>query len=122
VEEKIETRVSPQKVWASWERAYEKQGEGVSIQEKEKGVSKSKGFRYQIYDVVPGKQFSIVWKTLFVRLHFSHLVVPTKWGSEIRYSVQIKGPFAWPVRFFLGNKIRRNIGLVLKAIVRQLEA
>ncbi len=111
MEERIETRVSPEKVWSSWERAHE-------IVEGRKGVKK---FRYQVLNVVPGKRFSILWKTLFVRLLFSHSVSPTKWGSEICYSVQIKGPFAWPVRWLLGKKIRQNIGLVLKAIVSQLE-
>ncbi len=123
MEERIEARVSPETVWASWESAHEKHGQNT-IQEGQKGVSKgvrAKGFRYQVLDVIPGKQFSILWKTLFVRLLFCHSVSPTKWGSEIRYSVQIKGPFAWLIRWLLGNKIRRNIGLVLKAIVKQLE-
>jgi hypothetical protein len=109
MKEKIETRVAPEKVWASWERAYEKQ----------KGVAGK--FQYQVLDVIPGEQFTILWKTFFVKLLFSHIVSPTKLGSEICYSVKIKGPFAWPVRWFLGNKIRYNIGLVLKAIVKQLE-
>lgn len=114
MEEKIETRVSSEKVWASWEKAYHKQ-KGTTANEK------GKDFKYQVLDVVPGEQFTILWKTLFVRLFFSHRVSPTKWGSEICYSVRIKGPFAWPVRWLLGNKIRQNISLVLKAIVRQLE-
>jgi hypothetical protein len=127
MEERIEARVPPEKVWASWERAHATHSEGVAqpkIVEGQKGVSKAlnmKGFRYQLLDVVPGKQFSILWKTLFVRLLFSHSVSPARSGSEIRYSVHIKGPFAWPVRWFLGKKIRQNICLVLKAIVKQLE-
>jgi len=109
MEQKIETRVCPEKVWASWERAYEKQ----------KGVSGK--FKYQVLDIVPGEQFTILWKTFFVKLFFSHIVSPSRVGSQICYSVKIKGPFAWPVRFLLGKKIRQNIGLVLKAIVKQLE-
>jgi hypothetical protein len=123
MQQNIETKVPPEKVWASWEKAHEKNGQ-PKIEEGQKGISKgvnANGFKYQVFDVVPGKQFSILWKTLFVRLLFSHSVRPTKWGSEIQYSVKIKGLFAWPVRFFLGKKIRQNIGLVLKAIVKQLE-
>ena len=123
MEQKIDARVSPGKVWESWERAHEKHGQG-RIEEGQKGVSKgrnAKGFRYKVLDVVPGQQFSILWKTLFVRLLFSHSVSPTRWGCEIRYSVRITGPFAWPVRWFLGNKIQQNISLVLKEIVKQLE-
>jgi len=123
MEQRIEAAVAPEKVWESWERAHEKQGQ-AKIMDGQKGVSKGlgkKGFRYQVLDVVPGLKFSILWKTLFVRLLFTHSVSPTRWGSEIRYSVTIKGPFAWPVRWFLGKKIEQNIRLVLKAIVKQLE-
>lgn len=123
MEERIETRVCPQKVWQAWEKAHLHHG-GQAIAEGQQGISKgksAKGFRYEIVDVIPGERFSILWKTLFVRLLFSHFVSPTNRGSEIRYSVRIKGLFAWPVRCFLGNKIRQNIRLVLKTMVSQLE-
>ncbi|MDE3046496.1 MAG: hypothetical protein KGJ02_07620 [Verrucomicrobiota bacterium] len=123
MEEKIEARVSPAKVWEAWERAHAQHGQSgiVNGQKGVSGASQSK-LRYEVVDVIPGQQFSVIWKTLFVRLVFSHTVKPTPRGSEIRYSVQIKGPFSWPVRWLLGNKIRRNIGSVLRAIVKQLEA
>ncbi len=119
----IEARVSPQKVWEAWEKAHEMHGR-QGLESGIKGHSKSggkKGFSYQILDVVPGKSFSILWKTFFVRLIFTHNVKPSKRGSEITYEVQIKGLFAWPVRWMLGNKIKSNIDLVLKQIVKQLE-
>lgn len=117
MEEMIEARVSPDQVWDAWERAHSLHGP-QGIESGQKGKSK---FKYKILDVKKGESFSILWKTLFVRLVFNHSVKPTKRGSEIRYKVQIKGPFAWPVRWLLGNKIKQNISLVLKAIVRQLE-
>lgn len=120
----ITTRVAPHKVWEVWERAHEHHG-ATGIVEGRKGVSNNanaKGFKYQVVDVTPGEQFSIIWKTLFVRLIFTHCVKATPRGSEIAYSVQIKGLFAWPVRYFLGNKIQQNISLVLKTMVKQLEA
>ena len=119
----IEARVSPAKVWETWEKAHAVHGEKL-IEAGFRGRAKSggkKGFKYEILDVVPGKSFSILWKTLFVRLIFNHVVTPTKRGSEIRYSFQIKGLFAWPVRKVLGKKIQANLGLVLRAIVKQLE-
>lgn len=115
MEEIIEARVDPQDVWATWERAHGVNG----LEAGDKG--KSTKFKYKILDVEKGKKFSILWKTLFVRLIFSHEVLPTKNGSKITYRVKIKGLFSWPVRFFLGNKIQSNIRLVLKAIVRDLE-
>jgi hypothetical protein len=122
MEESLEIRVSPEKVWASWENAHAKHGS--KIKEGHRGISKgekSKGFRYQVLDVIPGRQFTILWKTLFVRLLFSHCVTPIREGSEIRYTIRIKGFFAWPVRWFLGKSIRQNVRLVLKTLAQQLE-
>lgn len=123
MKELIEARVPPKRVWDAWERAHAIHGQG-KIVSGQKGVSKAEGksaFKYQVLEVQPGQSFSILWKTLFVRLIFTHTVTPTHRGSEISYGVQIKGPFAWPVRWALGNKIKRNIAQVLKAIVKQLE-
>lgn len=120
MEHRIETKVPPIKVWAAWEKAHAAHHQ-KKIVTGSKGKAGKKGFKYQILDVVPGKSFSILWKTLFVRLIFTHVVLPTKRGSEIRYSFKIQGPFAWPVRWILGKKIHANLALVLKAIVKQLE-
>ena len=123
MEEKIEARVKPDVVWQAWETAHAKHGQG-NLTTGQIGESKAEGsskFRYKVLDVVPGKEFTILWKTLFVKLIFRHTVAPTPRGSLISYSVQIKGPFAWPVRFVLGKKIQTNISAVLKAIVKQLE-
>ncbi len=117
MEEMIEARVNPEEVWEAWEKAHAFHGQ-QGIEAGQKGKSR---FKYKIIDVKKGESFSILWKTLFVRLIFNHSVKPTRRGSEIRYQVQIKGLFAWPVRWLLGNKIKSNIALVLKAIVRQLE-
>lgn len=108
MEEMIETRVSPEVVWEYWE--------------KKMDVGQTGKFRYKILDLRKGESFSILWKTLFVRLIFNHSVKPTHKGSEICYQVQIKGLFAWPVRWLIGAKVKRNIGYVLKAIVKDLEA
>lgn len=117
MEEQIETRVSPQEVWAAWERAHAMKG-GERIEEGQQGKSK---FRYKVLEVKKGESFSILWKSLFVRLIFCHRVGPSKRGSLISYKVQIKGPFAWPIRWLIGEKIRKNIGLVLKSMVKELE-
>lgn len=107
----IEARVNPETVWAAWERAHQ-------LEVGHKGKST---FRYQILDVKKGESFSILWKGLFVRLVFSHAVAKTSKGCQIQYTVQIKGLFAWPVRWFLQEKIKRNIRSVMKAFVAQLE-
>jgi len=111
MEERIETRAKSVKVWEMWEHVHSQQGRA--------GVSGR--FRYQVTDVVPGVGFTVIWKTLFARLIFRHSVQPTPRGSEILYTVEIKGPFAWFIRWILGNKIRRNIRSVLQEMVRRLE-
>jgi hypothetical protein len=128
MEEKIETRISPERIWEAWEKAHASQN-GATIVTGRVGqteVNRGQGkkgarFKYEICDVVKGERFSLIWKTLFVRLIFTHSVLPKKRGSEIRYSVQIRGFFAIPVRWLLGNKIRYNISQVLKTMVKQLE-
>jgi hypothetical protein len=112
-------RVSPERVWKAWVKAH-----AVEL------VSGSKGYReqgkrkipYQIIDVVPGKSFSILWKSMFVRFVFLHEVIPSLRGSEIRYDFQVTGPLAWMVRWMLVPKIRSNLSFVLKEFVKQLEA
>ncbi|MBI3508422.1 MAG: hypothetical protein HY069_02140 [Chlamydiia bacterium] len=109
MEEIIETKVSPQVVWQAWER----------FQQGEKG--RAGAFKYRILQVEPGKSFSILWKTLFVRLIFTHRVELTPTGSKVGYEIQIKGLFAYPVRWLIGNKIRRNTAALLRSFVKQLE-
>lgn len=109
MEEQIETRASAAQVWQAWGQARTGQaGDGAKK-------------RYRIVDVKDGESFSILWKSLFVRLLFRHKVTPTKSGSLISYSVQIGGLFGWAVRRLIGNKIRNNLSVVLKTMVKQLE-
>jgi hypothetical protein len=114
----IESSVKPETVWKAWESAHAIHANGPIVPGKR---SKSTGFKYKILDVVDGVRFSILWKSLFVRMVFTHSVKPAKKGSEIRYSAEIQGFFAWPVRFMLKNKIRKNLTFVLKQFTAQLE-
>jgi len=108
MEEQIETRVGPQTVWKAWER--------VRTSTPEKGKP-----RFKVFDIKNGESFSILWKSLFVRLIFTHKVQPAKKGSLITYQVAIKGPFAIPVRWLIGKKIQKNVSHVLKSMVKELE-
>ena len=117
MEASIEVGVSPEAVWRAWEKAHSIH----SAQPIEPGQrAKSTGFKYRILDVVPGERFSILWKNLFVRMIFTHSVQPLNTGAKIRYTAEIKGLFAWPVRFMLKNKIRKNLAFVLKEFAKQL--
>ena len=121
IESVIQTRVSPDRVWQAWSAAHSMDKEFAP---KQKGVLRTDGgskFSYRILDVKEGESFSILWKSMFVRLVFTHTVVSKAKGSEISYRVQIRGFFAWPVRYFLSEKIRRNLHSILKSLVNELE-
>jgi hypothetical protein len=121
--EVVEARVPPENVWELWEKAHAKNGQPL-IEKGQVSYSKGEGksqFKYEILDVLDKQRFSILWKTLFVRLIFTHEVTASDTGSRICYRVDIRGFFGRPVRWLLGAKIRQNISLVLKAVVRQLE-
>lgn len=112
----LETRAKPTRVWEAWEQQHRATG----ITQGTKGVVKK--FHYQFVEVIPFQKFTLCWKTLFVRLYFIHEVKPSPRGSEITYSAKLTGLFAWPVRLILGRKIEQNLGLVLRALVRGLDA
>lgn len=108
-QETIETRVPSHIVWRAWER----------FQTGEKG--KSGSFKYTVLAIDPGKSFSILWKTLFARLIFTHIVEPTGEGCRISYRIEVRGPFAYPIRLLIGKKLRKNVTALLKSFVSQLE-
>jgi hypothetical protein len=117
MEETIEVGVTPQQVWEMWGKAHVLHGQkGI-----EAGQTGKYQFRYQILDVKEGESFSILWKTLFVRLVFSHSVKPAQKGAQICYAVSVKGLFAWPVHWLLRKKLKANMAAVLQAMARQLE-
>ncbi|HAB99564.1 MAG TPA: hypothetical protein DCE71_07075, partial [Parachlamydiales bacterium] len=113
----------PSRIWASWQAAHATAGQ-KDMNSGQKGVSKKEGlsgFKYQMQQVKEGESFSILWKTLFVRLVFTYTVKPIPKGSKVSCSVEILGFFAWPVRWALKNKIRKNLSQALGAMVKQLE-
>lgn len=118
MEAAIETLAPPEAVWRAWEKAHALHANGP-IEPGQR--AKRAGFKYKIIDVVAGERFSISWKSLFVRMVFTHSVKAVKRGSEIRYAAELKGLFAWPVRLLLKNKIRKNLAFVLKEFTKQLE-
>jgi hypothetical protein len=118
MEATIESRLSPETIWKAWESAHATHANSP-IEPGQR--SKSTGFKYQILDVVKGERFSILWKSLFVRMIFTHSVRAVGRGSEIRYTAEMKGLFAGLVKFVLKNKIQRNLSFVLKEFTKQLE-
>ncbi|MBF8263386.1 MAG: hypothetical protein HW387_1051 [Parachlamydiales bacterium] len=122
IESEIETKVSSQTVWQAWKKAH---AMDATFLPGHKGALKTEGgsrFTYRILDVRDGESFTILWKSMFVRLIFTHAVIPQLRGAKISYRVQIKGFFAWPVRYFLSEKIRRNLKSILKSLVKELES
>jgi hypothetical protein len=116
IQSTIVTKAPPEAVWAIWKKAHNMD---ESFVPGKKG--KAKALSYRILEVSEGSYFTILWKSLFVKLLFSHRVAPAKGGAEICYSVEIRGPFAWPMRLLLRSKIERNLAFVLKSLGKELE-
>lgn len=120
---RIRTRLAPAIIWQAWQRSHAASGLS-QMHSGKKGISRgagSSGFKYQIQDVVEGESFSIRWKSFLATLAFTYKVEPLSVGSEISCSVTIHGLLSRPVRWILGNKIRKNLADALSSLVRQLE-
>lgn len=115
IQSTIVTKASPEAVWAAWKKAHNM---GEDFVPGKKG--KTKSLSYKILEVSEGSHFTILWKSLFAKMLFRHAVVEKPGGSEICYSVQIRGILAWPLSFLLRSKIERNLALVLKAFSKSL--
>lgn len=121
IQSTVKTKATPQAVWEMWRKIHN-MDETFAVGKK--GSLKGRGrahMKYRILEVSEGKHFSILWKSLFVRLVFTHAVFASLKGAEIRYTVQVKGPLAWPMRFLLGSKIGRNLDLVLQSLSKELD-
>lgn len=121
--QQIYAKVAPQKVWAAWEKAHSLHSNSAFApgQKAKTQGEKAKGFKYKIIDLEQGESFTILWKSYFARLLFTHRVRPQSNGSLIEMGFQIKGPFAWPLRWMLEKKIQKNLAHVLAQMAKQLE-
>lgn len=120
--EEVEASVPPEIVWDSWKKAHgihSDQPFEVGVKGKTKKEA-GRGFRYKIVDIKEKESFSIVWNSYFAKLVFIHRVKSVPRGSKIQMDFQITGPLAWPLRFLLQKKIKKNISHVLKEMARQL--
>ena len=122
IQSTIETKAAPAQVWDLWRSAHQMDETFVPGKKGSWKGKRSGSFSYRILEVSEGKSFAICWKSLFVRLIFTHSVAETPKGSQICYRVQIRGPFAWPMRRLLAGKIQKNLSLVLTSLARELEA
>lgn len=118
---KLTTSVPPETIWRAWEEAHRLSSSAPLTAGKEKYLAANGKFRYQIVEVVPHKKFSLLWKTLFIHLLFTHEVERTPFGSEISYRVQVKGLFAPFVRWALKSKLEASLDSILRSFVDQLE-
>lgn len=118
MQDSVEVKASPAEVWAAWERAYQRQGGGKMSSGQTLKTEGTKSLSFRIEDVKEGERFSLLWKSLWLRLCFSHEVVPTKEGSKITYSFAVRGFLSLPVRWLLRKKLSRNLSLVLRSFAK----
>lgn len=120
------SEVTPSRIWEHWKKAspfnhWDSASNTMAEDHKGHVVSnKGKAVPYKILEVKEGKSFTICWKALFLRLIFTYQVDPMKNGSNITYSVQIKGIFSLPIRFILRRKIQKSLDEGLRSFVDKL--
>lgn len=124
---KTETKVFPKIVWETWKNTHywdtHKGNENFRVGQKGKAVSrKGRKARFIIADIKEGKSFTLIWKAFLVRLVFNHEVLPKERGSVITYRVRFSGLFAYPVKWLLSNKLKRDLTRALKVFVNRLES
>ena len=126
VEEQIETKAAPKKIWQAWNEAYRKGGpekkkEGFKEGTKGKVASKGKSVRFEIIDVKKNETFTTLWKSFLVKFFFIYSVKSLPKGSVITCRVKVGGFLGFLVAPFLKKKIRKNVQSFLQDFVYQIE-
>ncbi len=115
-------KISPDVVWRAWQQSQSLRG-GTTITNGAKGFLQGNGNKkiaYKIIDVIPGKTFSLVCGSRWIRIVFIHKVVPLGSGSQIEYNFRIEGFWGWAVRWVLNHSIRANLSAALQDFVSKI--
>ncbi len=123
IEESIETRVAPKKVWRAWVEHWKRAGKGT-FKEGLQGFVIQKGRKapFKISNIVPNKSFQVNWHAFLMCMIFTYSVDPkVKRGSKIRCEVNFRGFLAGPVGLFLKKRLKKSVGESLEQFVSQLE-
>lgn len=116
IHSEIKTDLSPKIIWSSWKRAFEFNGSSLKVGEKGKAA-----VRFQILDVIEGKSYTIVWKSLFTKISYTYQVSETQNGSHIQIFANPKGFFFWIVHLTLKKKIQKDLETFLSQFVQALK-
>jgi hypothetical protein len=120
------TKASSAFVWKKWNDAkpWNNWNQEASLSQGQKGHVYSKDKKvlpYKVLEVKENESFTIAWKALFIRLIFKYSVKPLKDGSQITYSVNLKGFFAFPVYYLIRTKIKKNLIDGINSFINQIE-
>ena len=125
IQESMITKAPAKKVWKAWSDMYQmKTGVGKKgFKEGHKGhvIEKGRKVPFVIVDVKKGEGFTTVWRSFLVRMKFRYEVKQQAKGSLITCSVRFGGLFGWVARFFLRNKVRKNLAKSLEQFANQLD-
>lgn len=126
VEEQIETKAAPKKIWQAWNEAYRKGGpekkkQGFKEGAKGKIASKGKSVPFKIIDVKKNETFTTLWKSFLVKFYFIYRVKQLPKGSLIMCRVKVGGALGFLVAPFLKKKIKKNVKTFLHDFVYQVE-
>jgi hypothetical protein len=129
--EKVKTKAPPKKVWKAWADTYNWSSKGEKSSSKEKGFKQGrKGFvrdgkgkkaSYKIISMHNGKDFTMTWGSILLKMIFHYTVTPQPKGSIVECKVKFGGLFVFPISFFLRKKMRKNVAESLHRFVQQVE-
>jgi hypothetical protein len=112
IEESIQTRAAPSKVWALWKQASYWEGSEGGFTQGQQGKafnSQKKGAAFQILSIEEGASFTLQWRAPCLKIEVNHSVTPSDGGAKIRYQFVLRGFVAWPVEFLLKRRIRGHL-------------
>ena len=123
IEEKIETKAAPKKVWRAWADHWKHAGHGP-FREGLSGAVIQRGRKapFRISNVTPNKSFQVNWHAFLMCMVFTYDVKPKdKRGSIVRCRVDFRGFLGGPIGLFLKSKLKKSVRESLTQFVSQLE-
>jgi len=128
IEEKVFTSSPSKKVWRAWQQMNnlptKKETKINAFKNNQKiFVENGKGGKtaFKIFDVEEEKSFKMIWYSFLVNMIFFYTVEQQKRGSLISCKVAFGGMFGWLVKFFLKNRVKKELENTLKEFAYRLD-
>lgn len=129
-----ETMVAPEIIWNIWQDvknwntwSYPTEYSYLegAFKEETKGKWKSRGgplLEILLTQIEPLKVFVLEYKLFLAQIISSHYLTNLGKITKITQQVEIKGPLAFLYAYFIGNKLKKDLSLEMKAMIKKAES